>query len=227
MPLLGSVKEGFEQAGIPQNAHQQIVEIVGDAAGQLAERLQFLGFVKLGHGDLMLGGPLLAPLREHIGQAALSQQTRRLERELNVRLFNRDTHHVGLTPAGAAFLVDARQLLAHAERAAAAARRATAPPVLRAGLPDACCDSVPRLLQVVQERFPDLEIHQVEASVPEQLRLLAEGKPPACAQTCPTEALIFGDLDDSSSPLNEVLRRRAHYRPLEELGTQPKLYYLT
>jgi DNA-binding transcriptional LysR family regulator len=117
-----------------------------------------------------------AAAREHIVQSALSQQIRRLERELNVRLFNRDTHHVGLTPAGAAFLVDARQLLAHAERAAAAARRATAPPVLRAGMPDACCDSVPRLLQVVQERYLDLEIHQVEAGVPEQLRLLAEGK---------------------------------------------------
>ena len=117
-----------------------------------------------------------AAAREHIVQSALSQQIRRLERELNVRLFNRDTHHVGLTPAGVAFLVDARQLLAHAERAAAAARRVTAPPVLRAGLPDACCDSVPRLLQLVQERLPELEIHQVEASVPEQLRLLAEGK---------------------------------------------------
>jgi DNA-binding transcriptional LysR family regulator len=117
-----------------------------------------------------------AAAREHIVQSALSQQIRRLERELNVRLFNRDTHHVGLTPAGAAFLVDARQLLAHAERAAAAARRATAPPVLRAGVPDACCDSVPRLLRVVQERYPDLEIHQVEVGVPEQLRMLAEGK---------------------------------------------------
>lgn len=117
-----------------------------------------------------------AAAREHIVQSALSQQIQRLERELNVRLFNRDTHHVGLTPAGAAFLVDARQLLAHAERAVATARRATVPLVLRAGMPDACCDSVPRLLQVVQDRYPDLEIHQVEASVPEQLRLLAEGK---------------------------------------------------
>ena len=117
-----------------------------------------------------------AAAREHIVQSALSQQIRRLERELNVRLFNRTTHHVGLTPAGAAFLVDARQLLAHAERAVAAARSTTAPPVLRAGLPDACCDSVGQILQAVQDRLPELEIHQVEASVPDQLRLLTEGK---------------------------------------------------
>jgi DNA-binding transcriptional LysR family regulator len=117
-----------------------------------------------------------AAAREHIVQSTLSQQIRRLERELNVRLFNRDTHHVGLTPAGVAFLADARQLLAHAERAAATARRAAAPAVLRAGMPDACCDSVPRVLAAVQEHYPDLEIHQVETGVQAQVLLLAEGK---------------------------------------------------
>jgi DNA-binding transcriptional LysR family regulator len=40
---------------------------------------------------------------------------------------------------------------------------------------DASCDSMPRILREVQERHPDLEVHQVEVGVPEQLRLLAEG----------------------------------------------------
>ncbi len=55
---------------------------------------------------------------------------------------------------------------------------------------------------------------------------LDAGQPPACVQTCPSGALSFGDLDDPASPLLELLRRRANYRPLEELGTKPKLYYL-
>ncbi|MFC7714676.1 LysR family transcriptional regulator [Nonomuraea recticatena] len=41
-----------------------------------------------------------ASAREHIVQSALSQQIQRLERELGVRLLNRSTHHVELTPRG-------------------------------------------------------------------------------------------------------------------------------
>ena len=117
-----------------------------------------------------------AAARERIAQSALSQQIRRLERDLSVRLLDRSTHHVELTAAGAVFLVEARELLAHAERATASARSAAqCAPVLRAGIVDASCDSMPRILREVQEHHPDLEVHQVEVGVPEQLRLLAEG----------------------------------------------------
>ena len=118
-----------------------------------------------------------AAAREHIVQSALSQQIRRLERELRVRLLDRDTHHVALTPAGAAFLVDARQMLAHADRAAATARRAARPaPMLRAGILDASCDLVNLILRDVQDHIPDLEIHQVETGIPGQLRMIADGQ---------------------------------------------------
>jgi DNA-binding transcriptional LysR family regulator len=60
--------------------------------------------------------------REHIVQSALSQQVQRLERELGVRLLERSTHHVALTAAGVVLLAEARQILAHAGRAAQAAR---------------------------------------------------------------------------------------------------------
>jgi DNA-binding transcriptional LysR family regulator len=118
-----------------------------------------------------------AALREHIVQSALSQQVQRLERELGVRLLNRSTHHVELTPAGAAFLVEARQILDHVGRAAHVARNAVgSPPTLRAGIVDAGYDSMPQILRAVQQHHPELTIHQVEASTPEQYRQLADGR---------------------------------------------------
>ena len=115
--------------------------------------------------------------REHIVQSALSQQVQRLERELGARLLERSTHHVALTAAGAAFLIEARQILAHAARAAEAARSAAgAAAPLRVGIIDSSYDSMPQILHEVQARYPGLVIHQVEASAPEQYRRLADGR---------------------------------------------------
>jgi DNA-binding transcriptional LysR family regulator len=118
-----------------------------------------------------------AAAREHIVQSALSQQLQRLERELGVRLLERSTHHVGLTTAGAAFLVEARQIIAHVDRAAQVARSAAGTaPSLRVGIIDASYDSMPLILHEVQARYPDLVIHQIEASVPEQYQRLLDGR---------------------------------------------------
>ncbi|GAA3688133.1 LysR family transcriptional regulator [Nonomuraea antimicrobica] len=118
-----------------------------------------------------------AAAREHIVQSALSQQIQRLERELGVRLLDRSTHHVDLTPAGAAFLVEARQILDHVGRAGQAARNAGTPtPTLRAGIIDAGYDTMPQILRELQQTHPDITIHQVEAGTPEQYRQLADGR---------------------------------------------------
>jgi DNA-binding transcriptional LysR family regulator len=115
--------------------------------------------------------------REHIVQSGLSQQVQRLERELGVRLLERSTHHVSLTPAGAVFLAEARQILAHVDRAAGAARRAVgASATLRVGIIDASYDSMPQILHEVQARYPGLVIHQVETSVPDQYQQLIDGR---------------------------------------------------
>jgi DNA-binding transcriptional LysR family regulator len=115
--------------------------------------------------------------REHIVQSALSQQVQRLERELGVRLLERSTHHVALTAAGAVFLVEARQILAHVDRAAQAARNTAGAAVpLRVGIIDSSYDSMPQILHEVQGRYPGLVINQVEASVPEQYQQLIDGR---------------------------------------------------
>ncbi len=60
-----------------------------------------------------------------------------------------------------------------------------------------------------------------------------EGRPlrdgevqPACVQSCPAEALIFGDLADPESRVARAWDRRGAEALLEELGTQPRVRYL-
>jgi DNA-binding transcriptional LysR family regulator len=57
-----------------------------------------------------------AAAKLHVSQPSLSRQIRKLEDELGFRLLTRDSRHVVLTPQGKAFLADARELLALAER---------------------------------------------------------------------------------------------------------------
>ena len=49
-------------------------------------------------------------------------------------------------------------------------------PSLRVGIVDASYDSMPLILQEVQQLYPELEIHQVEAGVPEQFERLLDGR---------------------------------------------------
>lgn len=61
-----------------------------------------------------------------------------------------------------------------------------------------------------------------------------EGKLPGCVTGCPQNAIYFGDqnvdavtcLNGETLRLSTLLEDRAGYRPLEELGTSPRVYYL-
>ena len=53
-----------------------------------------------------------------------------------------------------------------------------------------------------------------------------DGLEPACVVTCPTEARIFGDLEDPESKPSTLIRERNGKQPLEELGTNPSVYYV-
>ncbi|MFF4290526.1 LysR family transcriptional regulator [Streptomyces sp. NPDC001633] len=64
--------------------------------------------------------------RLHIVQSAVSQQVRRLERELGAELFDRSARQVRLTAVGARFLPEAQALLAAEERARAVVAELTA-----------------------------------------------------------------------------------------------------
>ncbi len=52
------------------------------------------------------------------------------------------------------------------------------------------------------------------------------GGQPACVETCPTNALIFGDTDDPSSFISQYIREREPWHLLEEAGTKPSVMYV-
>ena len=50
---------------------------------------------------------------------------------------------------------------------------------------------------------------------------------PACVVACTYGARLFGDLNDPDSPVSVALRNNPEaYRLREELGTEPRVYYL-
>ncbi len=53
-----------------------------------------------------------------------------------------------------------------------------------------------------------------------------QGLDPACVITCPTEARIFGDLEDDGGKLKKLIRERNGWSLLPECNTKPSVYYL-
>jgi DNA-binding transcriptional LysR family regulator len=75
-----------------------------------------------------------AAKRVGVTQPSLSAGIAKLERELGVRLFDRDKHRVALTPAGSRFLVRARRIAAEYDLALQEVQHAPKPRVLRVGV---------------------------------------------------------------------------------------------
>ena len=58
-------------------------------------------------------------------------------------------------------------------------------------------------------------------------RTLADGEiQTACQQSCPTQAIVFGDLKDPESRVTKLRRSQRKYQVLEEVGTRPNVDYL-
>lgn len=60
----------------------------------------------------------------------------------------------------------------------------------------------------------------------ERRELAQEDYVPACVQTCPAAAMVFGDLDDPHSEVAALAESPRAFRWMEELGTRPKVVYL-
>ena len=119
-----------------------------------------------------------AAARLYVAQSGLSATIRSLERELQAPLFVRTTRRVDLTPAGAAFLPEARRTLAAARAAAGAV--AAVEGLERGTLTLGVMQSVwlfdlPSLLARYHATYPGIGLRLVHTSSLELGRLLREG----------------------------------------------------
>ena len=58
-------------------------------------------------------------------------------------------------------------------------------------------------------------------------RRIADGEiKTACQQTCPTEAIVFGDLNDPKSRVSQTKASQLNYGLLDDLNTKPRTTYL-
>ncbi len=114
--------------------------------------------------------------RLHIVQSAVSQQIRRLERELDAALLDRSPRHVRLTAAGERFLPEARAVLAAAERARDAVAGDGRGGVLRLGTSTGLGDHLDRVLEALGRRAPGLGVELVSVPGAARLRQVASGE---------------------------------------------------
>jgi DNA-binding transcriptional LysR family regulator len=119
-----------------------------------------------------------AAQRLHIAQQSLSQQIRTLERQLGVTLFERRPRGVELTEIGQVLLAEARPVLARAERAVEAVRRAAAGEQgeLRVGvLASVANHLMPPVVRAFGERHPGIALLPEDVTVAAMVKGLREG----------------------------------------------------
>jgi DNA-binding transcriptional LysR family regulator len=116
--------------------------------------------------------------RLHMAQPPLSQAIRKLEQALALSLFERSNRCVSLTPAGAAFLVTARRVLAQLDDGIREARRVAAGQAGRLAVTfvGTAHDLLPAALRRFRSAFPDIELSLREATTAEQLAAIAAGE---------------------------------------------------
>ncbi|MFD9863848.1 LysR family transcriptional regulator [Streptomyces alboflavus] len=124
------------------------------------------------------GGFSRAAERLGIVQSAVSQQVRRLERELGVALFDRSTRHVRLSAAGERLLPEARAVLtaAHRTRQVAADIASGAEGLLRLGTVQGPGDRTYRLLDALRRTAPRLRVRLRRLPLTERLAAVRAGE---------------------------------------------------
>ncbi len=120
-----------------------------------------------------------AAQRLGMAQPPLSQQIQRLEQVIGTRLFERTSRRVQLTDAGSALLPDARRLLAGAEAALLAARRAGRGEQgeLRVAFAATVMFlALPEIIRAFRDRFPGVHLDLREMPTGPQLAGIKAGE---------------------------------------------------
>ena len=115
----------------------------------------------------------------NLSQPPLTRHVQSLEEKLGARLFQRNTHAVSLTKAGALFLEDAEAILRHLQRATESVRRAAQGEAVRLRLAfvGALLDTkLVRLIQQFRAAHPAYQVEINDLSPASQLAALQAGE---------------------------------------------------
>lgn len=143
-----------------------------------------------------------------IAQPSLSQQITALEREIGVQLFERLPRGTRLTPAGRAFLAEARTAVRAASRAEYAARsveRGVVGELRLATITSLAVGVIPDAAALWSRRHPDVNLRLIEFSHPDRLE----------------EAVRVGDADLGFGPLP-----RGSVGEVQQLGSEECVFVL-
>ena len=144
-----------------------------------------------------------AARRLSISQPPLSFNIKQLEEDLGVRLFERSSKQVRLTAAGAAFLVEARQILAQAAEARTLVARIAAGKTGRLQLgfvASMLYRDLPHQLERFQRANPGIELVLRELNSAEQVEALRAGRLDAGFAHAPTVPADLEGIEYLSEP---------------------------
>jgi DNA-binding transcriptional LysR family regulator len=171
--------------------------------------------------------------RLHVATPALSRQIRQLEQTLGYALFERRTRTVALTPAGAAFVAEARRALMHAQRAIEAGHAASVGEtnVIRVGYtPLLCAGVLPRIREAFAQSASDIPVLFQSAYSISQIDQILCGRLDVGLVVLPVAVgelrveRMFRSRLVAAVPENSALAKRAAVEP-EEMAGQPIIWF--
>jgi len=115
----------------------------------------------------------------HISQSALSTALNELEKQLGLRIFERDNKKVLVTPVGKQVLDKARQILLQVEDLQNLADSQLAPlsfPMTVGVIPTICPYLLPRALPLLRERYPQARLNIVEEQSQQLVEMVGRGE---------------------------------------------------
>jgi DNA-binding transcriptional LysR family regulator len=171
--------------------------------------------------------------RLHMSQPPLSQQVQRLEAELGCRLLARDRRSVALTPAGDAFLVDVRGVLAALDRAVTTARGVAAGEEGRLRISfvgSALLAVVPEAVRALRAARPGIHVELRERPTEDQIRAVRAGDIDVGLVPLPIDAdgveatVLLREPTVAALPTGSALTRLQRV-PLARLAAEPLVLF--
>jgi DNA-binding transcriptional LysR family regulator len=174
-----------------------------------------------------------AAARVNMTQPPLSRQIQLLERVLGVKLLDRTSRTVKLTPAGRVFLLEARRILRLTESAALTTRRVASGETGTISLGFTAAAGyhfLPRLIILCRSRLPNVNIVLKEMVTVDQVEALLTGRVDVGLLRPPIDRAEFDTMRVTTEPLLAALpsgdpRLAKASLTLEDFGDQPFIMY--